>query len=76
MLNERFIKLLTKQLSSEISEEEFKELQEMLTADELARQQYKLFKDYWHQDHQPYPNNETMFDKIKSRIMTEGDPKR
>ena len=75
MLNDRFIKLLAKQLSTEISEEEFNELQEMLADNELNRQQYELFKGYWRQNHRPSPNSETMFDKIKSRIGVDGDSK-
>ena len=75
MLNDRFIKLLAKQLSTEISEEEFSEFQEMLADNELNRQQYELFKGYWQQNHRPSPNSETMFDKIKSRIRVDGDSK-
>jgi len=73
MLNDRFIELLTKQLSSEISEEEFQEFQELLADDESNRQQYGFFKDYWKQKNQYCPNSEQTFDKIKSRITADGE---
>lgn len=75
MLNERFIELLTKQLSSEINEEEFKEFKQLLAADELNRRHFELFKDFWEQKDQHYHDSELMFNKIKSRIGVSGKPK-
>jgi ferric-dicitrate binding protein FerR (iron transport regulator) len=74
MLNERFIELLTKHLSSEINEEEFREFRQLLAADELNRQQYELFKDFWEQKDQHYHDSELLFNKIKSRIGVDVKP--
>ncbi|WP_428329774.1 FecR family protein [Mucilaginibacter sp.] len=68
MLNQRFIELLTKQLSSEINGDEFDEFQQLLAESESNRQQYELFKNYWEQKDQPYANSDLMFKKIKSRL--------
>jgi transmembrane sensor len=76
MLNERFIELLSKQLSSEISEQEFKEFQQLLAADELNRKLYKFFKDFWKQKDQHYFNSELLFSKIKSRIGGDRKPEK
>src|ERR1700761_2684175 len=68
MLSERFIELLTKQLSSEISDDERNEFQQFLDSDKLCQQYYETFKDYWKQEDQGYANSKLLFEKIKTRI--------
>jgi ferric-dicitrate binding protein FerR (iron transport regulator) len=68
MLNDRFIELLTKKLSDEITESEGGELNYILANDEECRQQYNFFKNYWIQDQEKYSNEELMFQRIKNRL--------
>jgi len=68
MVEDRFIELLTKQLSHEISEAEFKEFQEFLVADEANRKQYEVFKGFWEQKDKQESNSAKLFEKIISRI--------
>lgn len=68
MVNDRFIELLTKKLSDEISEREEDELKYILVNDEECRKQYNFFKNYWAQGQEQYSNNDVMFRRIKSKI--------
>jgi len=68
MVNDRFIELLTKKLSDEISEAERAELDQILADDAECRQQYKFFKNYWTKEEERYSNDEAMFRRIKNRI--------
>ena len=74
MLNERFIELLTRELSSEISKEESKEFEQFLASDKSCRQQYDFFKSYWKQKDQHYANSDLMFKKIIKRIGVDKEP--
>ncbi len=68
MLNDRFIELLTKKLSDEITESESEELNYMLADDEECRHQYNFFKNYWIQDQEKHSDEELMFQNIKNRL--------
>ncbi|MCR8560103.1 FecR family protein [Mucilaginibacter sp. BJC16-A38] len=68
MLNERFIELLSKKLSSELSAEELAEFNRFIAEDESCRTQYDFFKDYWQQKDEQYANSELMLSRIKQRI--------
>lgn len=68
MPNERFLELLIKQLTADISKDELAELQDLLAAEEANRWQYEIFKDYWKPDEQHYLDSDQMFRKIRSSI--------
>jgi len=67
-VEERFIELLTKKLSDEISDAELKEFELLLINDDACRQQYNFFKAYWIPDEEQYSNSDLMFQRIKKRI--------
>ena len=68
MLNERFIELLSRKLSSELNAEELQEFRGLMAEDGSCRELYVFFKEYWKQKDDQYANSELMFSKIKQRI--------
>ncbi len=68
MVNDRFIELLTKKLSDEISSEEYDEFKSLLAQDAECKRQYSSFKSYWVQDEEHWANTDFLFQKIKGRI--------
>ncbi len=68
MVNDRFIELLTKKLSDEISDSEAKELKHLIAEDEECLKQYNLFYNYWKQDQQQYINSDLMFLRIQNKL--------
>ncbi len=73
MISERFIELLSKKLSDEITDGEAEELSYLLLEDEECRHQYNFFKTYWVQDQEQYSNEDLMFQKIKDKIGVADD---
>jgi transmembrane sensor len=68
MVNDRFIELLTKRLSDELSSTELTEFTYLLNNDEAFKEQYNFFKSYWVQDQEQYYNSNAMFENIKNNI--------
>lgn len=70
MQTDRFIWLLTRQLSGEISAEEHKELETMLLAEPSLRKAREALVRYWHNSHQGGDEKGTKhaFDKLVSRM--------
>jgi ferric-dicitrate binding protein FerR (iron transport regulator) len=71
MANDRFIELLTKKLSDEISSSESEEFKCLVDSDEACRQQYNFFKTYWVVHDEQYSNSDLMFQRVKSKIGVE-----
>ncbi|SIN90500.1 FecR family protein [Chitinophaga niabensis] len=70
MQTDRFIWLLTRQLSGEISAEEQKELETMLLAEPSLRKAREALVHYWHSSHKGGDEKGTRnaFDKLVSRM--------
>jgi len=68
MVNEKFIELITKKLSGELSAGDSEEFKEFLATDADFRQQYSLFKSYWSEGQGAYTNSDLMFRKIENKI--------
>ncbi len=71
MLNDRFIKLLTKELSDELTYDEQQELKLLLQGNNEYRDQREILKDYWKRSNGEYGANATMFKKVMERIGAE-----
>jgi len=69
MLDERFIDLLTKKLSDEISDGESAEFDSLLAGEDLYRKQYRTLKSYWATNNEQYSDSDLLFQRIKSRIL-------
>jgi len=74
MIEERFISLLTKKLTDEISSAEVAELKAIAANDEASQQQYNFFINYWKRDQEQYSNSELMFQRIKGKITVDEEP--
>jgi len=74
MITDRFIELLTKKLSNEITPDEYEELKYLLGADEACKQQYEFFKSYWEENKKQEENTDLLFLKIKNRLNIEDQP--
>jgi transmembrane sensor len=68
MKDDRFIELLTSELSGEISPDEQKELQQLLQTNPAYIQFRNLFKAYWFKNSAVEYNNQALFAKIKEAI--------
>ena len=73
MTDDRFIVLLSKKFSDEISADEKDELQDYLT-DETYAKRYDLYTMYWSEHSSNYINNEALFQKVKLRIIDQEIP--
>ena len=71
MVNDRFIKLLTKELSDELTAAEQDELKLLLKDSKEYREQRDILKDYWAQNSGEYAANAAMFKKVTDRIKAE-----
>jgi len=71
MVNDRFIKLLTKELSDELTAAEQDELKLLLKDNKEYREQREILKDYWAQHSGEYAADAAMFKKLTEKIKTE-----
>src|SRR5258706_16271501 len=68
MASQRFIELLTKELTGDILPEEDKELQSLLKTDKLSRQEYELLRNYWIRKETSHIDVHSAFEKIIDKI--------
>jgi ferric-dicitrate binding protein FerR (iron transport regulator) len=68
MVNDRFIKLLTKELCDDITDVEREELYALLQANAEYRDQKQILKDYWEKDRVEYQGNAAMYRKVLEKI--------
>ncbi|MFA6086550.1 FecR family protein [Mucilaginibacter sp.] len=68
MVSERFLELITKDLSGEISPAELAELKRFLIQDESYTKIYNSYKAYWKKDNVTIADDTLAFQKIKDRI--------
>ncbi|MEZ2335784.1 FecR family protein [Mucilaginibacter sp. RCC_168] len=68
MGNDRFIELVSKKLTNEISSEESKELQHCLNSDEINRRDFEFLNIYWNSNDTEFADNALAFQKIITKI--------
>jgi len=68
MVNDRFITLLTKELSDKLTGDEQEELKLLLQNSKEYREQREILKDYWKRENVEYAANAAMFKKVTDRI--------
>jgi transmembrane sensor len=68
MGNDRFIRLLTRQLSDGLTEAEQEELRQLLQDNKEYRDQKELLEQYWQKDQARYAVNAAMFKKVMDKI--------
>ena len=68
MDNQRFEELLIGELTGNLTPAERQELTAFLQADAAHRKEYEIFKDFWAQKDIAYTDNQSVLDKIKTRI--------
>jgi len=68
MGNDRFIELVSKKLTNEISSEESEELQHCLNSDEINRRDFEFLNIYWNSNDTEFADNALAFQKIKIKI--------
>jgi transmembrane sensor len=68
MVSERFLELITKDLSGEITSAELAELKGFLVQDESYKRIYNTYKAYWKKDNLTIADDALAFQKIKDRI--------
>jgi len=71
MVNDRFIRLLTKDLTSQLNEDEQEELKNLLQNNKEYREQSEILRDYWKRDKVAYAANTAMFKKVLEKIRAE-----
>jgi len=71
MGNDKFIELVGKKLSNEISPDEHDELLLCLANDASLREQYDAISAYWKHNDTEYADNALAFQKIKSKIKAQ-----
>src|ERR1700720_2329447 len=71
MVNDRFIRLLTKELCDELTDAEREELTLLLQGNKEYRDQKEILKDYWERDRAGYEANAAMFKKVIEKIKDE-----
>jgi ferric-dicitrate binding protein FerR (iron transport regulator) len=71
MVNDRFIKLLTKELCGDLSEDERDELHKLLQENKENRDQRELFKEYWAKDRAGYGDNAVLYRQVLDKIKME-----
>jgi len=74
MVNDRFIRLLTKELCDDLTEAEREELTLLLQDHKEYRDQKEILKDYWERDRGEYEANAAMFKKVIEKIKAEEHP--
>jgi len=68
MVNDRFIRLLTKELCGEITDAEREELSLLLQENKEYRDQKEILKDYWERDRGEYAANAVLFKRVADKI--------
>ncbi len=71
MVNDRFIRLLTKELCDELTESEREELTILLRDHAEYRAQKEILKDYWETGRGEYEANAAMFKRVTDKIKAE-----
>ncbi|MGN8070033.1 FecR family protein [Mucilaginibacter sp. SG564] len=71
MGNDRFIELVSKKLTNEISSEESEELQHCLNSDEINRRDFEFLNIYWNSNDTEFADNALAFQKIKTKIQSQ-----
>lgn len=71
MGNDRFIELVSKKLTDEISPEESEEFQHYLNDDEANRRDFNYLNIYWNSNDSEYADNALAFQKIQSKIKNQ-----
>ncbi|MDR6943550.1 FecR family protein [Mucilaginibacter pocheonensis] len=71
MGDDRFIELVNKKLTDEISPEESKEFQHYLINDEIKRRDFEFLNIYWNSSDTNYVDNALSFQKIKEKIKNQ-----
>ncbi|NHA03138.1 FecR family protein [Mucilaginibacter sp. HC2] len=71
MGNDRFIELVSKKLTNEISSEESEELQHCLNSDEINRRDFEFLNIYWNSNDTEFADNALAFQKIKTKIKSQ-----
>jgi transmembrane sensor len=68
MVSEKFLELVTKELTGEISAEEKAELDNLLNDDHALKEQYNTYKAYWRNNNYAYADDALAFEKVKAKI--------
>ena len=68
MGNDRFIELVSKKLTNDISPEESEEFQQYLNNDEANRRDFESLNIYWNNSDTEFADNALAFKKIKAKI--------
>jgi transmembrane sensor len=71
MGNDRFIELVSKKLTNEISSEESEELQHCLNTDETNRRDFEFLNIYWNNNDTEFADNVLAFQKIKTKTKNQ-----
>lgn len=74
MGDDRFIELVSKKLTNEISPEESEEFQHYITNDEAKRRDFDFLNIYWNNSDTNFTDNAFSFHKIKEKIKNEETP--
>jgi ferric-dicitrate binding protein FerR (iron transport regulator) len=70
MAYDRFIRLLTKSLSDQLTDAEREEFIQLLQDNKEYRDQKAILEEYWKQDRAQYAVNAAMFKKVQDKIST------
>ena len=71
MVNDRFIRLLTKELGDQLTDAEREELNLLLRDSKECRDQKEILTEYWERDRVEYEANAAMFKKVLDKIKAE-----
>lgn len=71
MAHDRFIRLLTKQLSAGLTDAEREELQQLIQDNKEYREQKEILEEYWKNNRAQYAINAGMFKKVQNKIRDE-----
>lgn len=69
MTHQKFTELLSKQLSGEISPEEYQEFNELMKENAAYRDEYNSLSAYFAEEPAPYAHADDLFDRIKAQIL-------
>jgi ferric-dicitrate binding protein FerR (iron transport regulator) len=73
MDQDKFVKLLTRQLTGQLTSEEAEELRHLLDRNEDYRTRYKAIQEYLSNDFQTEASGSDLFEKVKQKIAAKGD---
>lgn len=68
MNNERFIELITKELTGELSPDEMSELQTLMKSDPFYAKQRNTFRMFWAKDHANEFDDDALFKRVTEKI--------